>query len=129
MIYAEYLYVFMLYHSFHLSSDFINELGPCTGKDPKTLIREIGEMKEKIRIRISGKLEKKLQVLGIEYYLLVRNQHRFGDLYIEQYNCSQKEYNTSRKKRRQAIQTIKDTRFFPTWVQIEESFKDDTFWG
>ncbi len=48
-------------------------------------------------MRISGELEKKLQILGIQFYLLFRNQQKIGKLY----------YGNLKKKRSQAIQPIR----------------------
>jgi len=75
----------------------------------------------------------------------------FNGLRIEQFDCSEKDYQLFRKKRGQALRAIKEMKFFPFWTEIEkvsgiaerkarygyqvvmgavkESFHNDSFWG
>ena len=150
-IHATYLQVFLLYHAFHLNPDTLRSLAPASGMTEKELLAQTERIKESIRARVNEKLERKMKLLGLQYFNLVKRQIKMGDLRIEQYDCSDEEYETSKRKRKKALETIREMKFFPSWVEIEgvagiterkaryayqtviravkESFKDDTYWG
>lgn len=148
----DYLHVFMLYHAFHLSPEFIEKMGSCLLVDEEELALEMAKIKESIRQRVNNQLEKKTSTLGVQYYHLIKKQTSMGSLQITQYDeAEQKDFERARSKRKQALKLLRGLKFVPSWVQIEEisgiserkaryayqavtrairaSFADDTYWG
>ena len=150
--YPEYIRIFLLYHAFHLSHDFIEHLAPATGHETPVLLREVEEMREAIRRRNNKQLERKVQHMGFQFYHKFTKQIRFKNgLNISHTEESDEEYRKIEKNREKVKRAIDDMKFVPTWVQlhkatgasekmaryayqrvtraIKESFKDDTYWG
>jgi len=144
--YPDYLHIFLLYHAFHISPEFVTALAPYTNCDPDRLAGEIDILKEELR-----ELDRKTRSLGTNYFLMIKEQKKIGNLYFINHNTSDEEEKRIKKNRAKALQAIRELKFIPTWVQLErltgmserkaryayqaitkainESFKDDTYWG
>ncbi|MDC7221834.1 MAG: hypothetical protein PQJ59_18020 [Spirochaetales bacterium] len=149
--YPGYLRIFMLYHCFHLSPEFVETLAPCTNREKEELMEEMELLRKEILEQTNEQLNRKIVLRNINYFKLVKNETKLGSLNIKQYDCDSKEYHEARDKMKQIHKTIENLNYFPSWARIEnltglsrksvsyayqtvskaikESFKDDTYWG
>ncbi|WP_028974955.1 hypothetical protein [Spirochaeta cellobiosiphila] len=149
--YPQYLHIFILYHSYHLSPAFIESLCPYTGIDPLLLESQVGIIKEAIHLRINQEVDRRFNSLGIHYYHLVKEQYRVGGLKLNVESGSSREIAQRKQKRKQALNVIHQLKPVPQFQEIAaivgipshavsygyrvinkailEAFKDDTYWG